>query len=90
MFIAAKVAEENGCNHATIFTVDSDVAILACFYSLKLQGSLSVQIGCGNNLRILDVTKSDLTLGLKEVLSSLHALSGHIKSSLYCLWFAWS
>ena len=33
VFFAAKFAQDLGCRDVGIFTVDSDVAILACYYS---------------------------------------------------------
>ena len=33
VFLAAKFAPETGCRDAVIFTVDSDVAILACYFA---------------------------------------------------------
>ena len=33
VFLAAKFAQEIGCRDAVIFTVDSDVAILACYFA---------------------------------------------------------
>ena len=76
VFLAAKVAQDLGCSDVGIFTVDSDVAILACYYSQLLTCRLVLQIGSGANLRILDIGNNDLEEDLLKSLPSLHALSG--------------
>lgn len=76
IFLAAKFAEDIGCSRITIFTVDSDVVILACYYASKLQSQLFLHIGSGNNIRILDVGENELSEELLDSLPSLHALSG--------------
>ena len=49
VFLAAKQTQEIGCSEAGIFTVDSDVAILACYYARKLDIRLLLL-----NVRIID------------------------------------
>ena len=75
VFLAAKFAQDLGCNEVGIFTVDSNVAILAAYYSQLLTCRLIVQIGCGVNLRVLDVGNNEWEDVLKS-LPSLHAISG--------------
>lgn len=76
VFLAAKHAEDIGCSDVAIFTVDSDVAILACYYSLLLTCRLVVQIGTGANSRILDVGENGWSESILQSLPSLHAISG--------------
>ena len=76
VFLAAKFAQDLGCSDIGIFTVDSDVAVLACYYSQLLTSRLFLQIGSGSNLRILDVGNNELEDDLVKGLPSLHALSG--------------
>jgi len=76
VFLRAKFAQDLGCSDIGIFTVDSDVAILACYYSQLLTCRLFLQIGSGSNLRILDIRNNDLEEDLLKSLPSLHALSG--------------
>ena len=76
VFLAAKLAQDIGCSNIGIFTVDSDVAILACFYAMKLQSRLLVNIGSGCNVRILDVGNTEWSVDLLNSLPSLHAISG--------------
>ena len=76
VFLAAKFAQDLGCRDVGIFTVDSDFAILARYYSQLLNCRLLLQIGSGSNLRILDIGINDLEEDLLKSLPSLHALSG--------------
>ena len=76
VFVAAKFAQDLGYRNVKIFTVDSDVAILACYYSQLLNCRLFLQIGSGSNLRILDIGNNVLEEDLLKSLPSLHALSG--------------
>ena len=79
VFLVAKFAQDLGCRDVGIFTVDCDVAILACYYSELLNCRLLLQIGSGSNLRILDIGNNDLEEDLLKSLPSLHALSGVIQ-----------
>jgi hypothetical protein len=76
MFLAVKIAQEIGCTKATIFTVDSDVAILALYYARFFQIPLFIHIGTCNNIKVLDVTSTELTPNFVGALPSLHAISG--------------
>ena len=55
VFSTEKIAQEIGCRDAVIFTIDNDVAILACYFAQILEISLLVQIGSGNNYQVIDV-----------------------------------
>ena len=57
VFLAAKLAKEIGCRDAVIFTVDSDVAILACYFSQMFHINLLVQIRSVNNYQVIEVTR---------------------------------
>ena len=49
VFLATQFAENLGCSDITIFTVDSDIPILAAFYVRKVNCRLMVHIEtCGN------------------------------------------
>ena len=50
VFLAEKVVEDLVCSETLIITVDSDIGILACYYSLELEIRLLVQIDVGNNV----------------------------------------
>ena len=76
VFVGAKFAQDLGCWDVGIFTVDSDVPILAYYYSQLLNCWLLLQIGSGSNLRILDIGNNDLEKDLLKSLPLLHALSG--------------
>ena len=76
VFLAAKVAQDLGCSDVAIFTVDSDVAMLACYYSQLLTCRLYLQIGTGANLRILNIGNNEWSESVLKALPSLHAISG--------------
>ena len=76
VFLAAKFAQDFGCRDVEIFTVDSDVAILAWYHSQLLSCWLLLQIGIGFNLQILDIGNNDLEEDLLKTLPSLQELSG--------------
>ena len=76
VFLAAKFALEIGCRDAVIFTIDSDVAILACYFAQMLEINLLVQIGSGKNCRVTDVKDHNLSDSIIQSLPSLHAFSG--------------
>ena len=76
VFLAAKFAQDLGCRDVGIFTVDSDVAILVCYYSELLNCRSFLQIVSGSNLRIMDIGNNDLEEDLLKSVPSLHALSG--------------
>ena len=72
VFLAVKLAQEIGCTDAVIYTADSDVAILAMYYSRRLSINLFVQLGTGSNVRIVDVGNTDWQSELGE---ALHVIS---------------
>ena len=75
MFLPVKLAQEIGRTDAFIYTVDSDVAILAIYYSRKIAVNIFVQLGTGSNVRITDVDNVDWQSELVETLPLLHAIS---------------
>ena len=76
VFLATKFAENVGCSDITIFTVDSNIEILAVFYVRKINCRLMVRIGVGSNMRILDIGTSKWSDGVLESLPALRAISG--------------
>ena len=76
MFLPVKLAQEIGRTDTFIYTVDSDVAILAIYYSRKIAVNIFVQLGTGSNVRITDVGNVDWQSELVETLPLLHAISG--------------
>ena len=76
VFLATQFAENVGCSDITIFTFDSDIAILTTFYVRKINYRLMVHIGVGSNVRILDMGTSKWSDCVLESLPALHAISG--------------
>ena len=58
-----------------MYTIDSDVAILAMHYSKRLAINLFVQLGTGRNGKTVDVDSTDWQSELVVALPSLHATS---------------
>ena len=58
-FLVVKLAQESGCTDAVIYTVDSDVAILAMYYYRRLAVNLFEKLGTGTNVRIINVGNTD-------------------------------
>ena len=83
MFLAARHACDRGCNSVTIHTVDSDVAILACYFAPMMTAPLYIKIGTGKNERILNVTLADFGENMSGVLPGLHAFSGCDSTSAF-------
>ena len=54
VFLATQFVENVGCFDITIFTFDSDIAILTTFYVRTINYRLMVHISVGSNVRILD------------------------------------
>ena len=75
MFLAVKIAEEIGCTPATIFAVDNDVGILACYFASLVNIQIIVQIGTGRNKTLPDISGNTLDVELIQALPSLHAIS---------------
>ena len=76
LFLAAKHACSRGCTSVTIHTIDSDVAILACYFAPMLSAPLHIKIGTGKNDQILDVAGVDFYENMSRALPGLHAFSG--------------
>ena len=76
IFLVAKFAQEVGCRDAVIFTVDNDVAILACYIPQMLEINLFVQIGSGNNYWVIDIKHHIWSNSIIQSLPSLHVISG--------------
>ena len=72
VFLAVKSAQEIGYTDVVIYTVDSDVGIMAMYYSRRLVVNLFVQLGTGSNV---DVGNTDWQSELVEGLPSVHAIS---------------
>ena len=84
MFLAANYASNRGVKSVTIHTVDSDVAILACYYALTIESRIIIKIGNGKYERMLNVTGSSLDENLIRSLSGLHDFSGcYLKSAFH-------
>ena len=85
MFLAAQYASSNlDETNVTILTVDTDVAILACYFAPRITANLYIQIGVGNNRRLVEVSPSKINEGLQNALPGLHAVSGcHSCSSFH-------
>ena len=56
--------------------MDSDTDILACYYAIKLEIHLMVQIGTGSQIGIIDVDNNRWNPNVIEGLPSLQAFSG--------------
>ena len=67
----------------TIHTVDSDVAILACYYASILANRLYIKIGTGKNERILNVSDTPYEESFLRSLPGLHAFSGCDSTSAF-------
>ena len=76
IFLTTNYAALTGPRKALIITVDSDVAILACYYAPFINLDLLVRIGAGNNVQYLNPISLDLDDTVKLALSALHAISG--------------
>ena len=47
--------QEIGCKVIFIYTIDSDVSILACYFAQILEINMFVQIGSGKNYQVIDI-----------------------------------
>ena len=83
MFLAANYACNRGVESVTIHTVDSDVAILACYYAPIIESRIIIKIGTGKYERMLNVTESSLDETLICSLPGLHAFSGCDSTSAF-------
>ena len=75
IFLTANYAGLTGQRKALIITVDSDVAVLACYYTPFINLDLLVRIGTGNNVRYLNPISLDVDDSIKLALPALHAIS---------------
>ncbi|CAB4012350.1 Hypothetical predicted protein [Paramuricea clavata] len=66
------------CENICIFTVDSDLAILAIYYKNYIPCNLFVEIGSKAKKRIIRIARISETIGkeLSDALPALHAVSG--------------
>ena len=77
MFLCMKFAFTHGFESTCIVTVDSDVGILALFFSNRCDDvNVFVRVGTKSNTRILNISSSDIPTEIKEALPGLHALTG--------------
>ena len=83
MFLAANFASNSGVESVTIHTVDSDMAILACYYAPLIESCIIIKIGSGKYERMLNVTESSLDQNLIRSLPGLHAFSGCDSTSAF-------
>ena len=75
MFLAANYACNRGVESVTIHTVDSDVAILVCYYAPIIESRIISKTGTGKYERMLNVAESSLGENLIRSLPGLHAFS---------------
>ena len=83
MFLAANYACNRGVESVTMHTVNSDVAILACYYAPIIESRIIIKIGTGKYERMLNVTESSLDENLIRSLPGLHAFSGCDSTSAF-------
>ena len=83
MFLAASYASSRGSNSVTIQTVDSDVAILGCYFAPSIGTELYVNIGTGKYERLLNVSQAQFEGKLSRALPRLHAFSGCDSTSAF-------
>ena len=76
MFLTANYAALTAQRKALIITIDSDVAILACYFAPFINLDLLVRIGTGNNVQYLNHILLDVDETVKLALPALHAISG--------------
>ena len=68
VFLCAQFATTLGINSITIITVDSDIGILALFYSLYLPSQIVLQLGSASTIRYLDISATTLSEELGRAL----------------------
>ena len=73
MFLKANYACNCGFWSVTIHKVDSDVAVLACYYAPVIESCIIIKIDTGNYKRMLSVTEYSLDKNLIRSLPGLHA-----------------
>ena len=85
MFLAANYACNRAVESVTIHTVDSDVAILACYYAPIIESRIIIKIETGKYEQMLNVIESSLDENLIRSLPGLHAFSGCESTSAFHL-----
>ena len=83
MFLAANYACNRGVQSVIIHTVDSGVAILACYYAPIIESRIIIKIDTGKYERMLNVTESSLDENLIRSLPGLHAFSDCDSTSVF-------
>ena len=64
-------------------TVDTDIGILALYYSLYLQINVYLQLGSGGSIRYLDINENEIEDDVKRALPGLHAFTGCDSTSCF-------
>ena len=83
VFLCAQFATTLGINSITIITVDSDIGILALFYSLYLPSQIVLQLGSASTIRYLDISATTLSEELRRALPGFHAFTGCDSTSAF-------
>lgn len=83
MFLCAQFAITLGISYITIVTVDSDIGILALFYSLYLETQIVLQLGSASTIRYLDISATTLSEDLRRALPKFHAFTGCDSTSAF-------
>ena len=83
MFLCAQFAITLDINYITIVTVDSDIGILALFYSLYLETQIVLQLGSASAMRYLEISATTLSEDLRRVLPGFHAFTGCNSTSAF-------
>ena len=78
MFLHAAHASQQGYEAIVIKSSDTDVGVLAVYYSRKISGSFILATGTGNKRRFIDVNGISQKYGenICETLPGLHAFTG--------------
>ena len=78
VFLHVAHASRSGHEHIAIKSSDTDVEVLACFYSINMPSQLFLESGTQARARIIDVTKVCDSLGSAtcRALPGLHVLTG--------------
>lgn len=83
MFLCAQFAITLDINYITIVTVDSDIGILALFYSLYLETQIVLQLGSASAMRYLEISATTLSEDLRRVLPGFHEFKGCYSTSVF-------
>ena len=78
MFLHAAHAGQQGYETSVIKSPDTDVGVLAVYYSSQISGSLILATGTGNKQRFIDVNRISQKYGenICEALPGLHTFTG--------------